>query len=317
MPQSNSTQPSYPCPYCTRVANTAHGFRKHLAGLTRYGGHEMTDNEIALTFLKLESGNVNQTTVPNVSSTSSQLAQPVRSSTLKSAGLSDTSAKQSKEISIQAVQPSSISEIKEPKFNEFNEFFKELLSSLARNKEIPKYQFERRIDTILEMFLPEYLSKKFGGDAEFVVPEFPIKKNNNNQSNNVDFLFYLKRPFAAIDKWLLCELKTDDDSINHEQIQLYSRAKARGMKVMLNDLTIIRNASIKKDKYDILVNRLKTFAPDKPIEIIYFVLSNKDLSGLRTQYPDIEFIGIEELKAYEPVKFPEVWKLFKELIIKN
>ena len=277
----------------------------------------MTDNEIALTFLKLESGNVNQTIVPNVSSTSSRLAQPIKSSTLKSAELSDTSAKQTKEISIPAVQPSSISEIKEPKLDEFNEFFKELLSSLARNKEIPKYQFERRIDTILEMFLPEYLSKKFGGDAEFVAPEFPIKKNNNNQSNNVDFLFYLKRPFAAIDKWLLCELKTDDDSINHEQIQLYSRAKARGMKVMLNDLTLIRNASIKKDKYDILVNRLKTFAPDKPIEIIYFVLSNKDLSGLRTQYPDIEFIGIEELNAYHPVKYAEVWKMFKEMIIKN
>ena len=68
----------------------------------------MTDNEIALTFLKLESGNVNQTTVPNISNTTSRLAQPVKSSTLKSAELSDTSAKQSKEISIPAVQPSSI-----------------------------------------------------------------------------------------------------------------------------------------------------------------------------------------------------------------
>ena len=277
----------------------------------------MSDNEIALTFLKLESGNVNQTAVPNVSSTSASLTKPVAASTLKSAKPSDHVTKQSEEISVPAVQASSVTEHADQSTEEFQDFFKNFLSSLAANKEIPKYQFERRIDSILEMFLPEYLSKKFGGDAEFVVPEFPIKKTANNQSNNVDFLFYLKRPFAAIDKWLLCELKTDDDSINHEQIQLYTRAKAKGMKAMLNDLAFIRNASVKKDKYDILINRLKTFAPDKPIEIIYFVLSNKDLSALRAQYPDIEFIGIEELNTYEPVKYGEVWKMFKELIIEN
>lgn len=277
----------------------------------------MNDNEIALTFLKLESGSVNQATNPITSKTSAPPVQHDEPTSGTPSGSSKVAAKHSKKSESTDIMSSSQPAVSKIAEGEFSEFLRELFSSLVSNKEIPKYQFERRIDTILELFLPEFLSKKFGGEATFVVPEFPLKKIENNQSNNVDYLFYLKRPFAAIDKWLLCELKTDDDSINLEQLQLYSRAKTKGMKLLLNDVMYIRNASVKKSKYDILIDRLKPFASDKPMEIVYFVLTDKDLSHLRTQYPDIEFIGIEELKEFEPVKYGEVWKMFCEMIMKS
>jgi len=61
-------------------------------------------------------------------------------------------------------------------------FLAELFGTMVANRAIPKYQFERRVDAILAIFLPELLSNSYGWEVEIVVPEFPIKKRENNKA---------------------------------------------------------------------------------------------------------------------------------------
>ncbi|MBK6536882.1 MAG: hypothetical protein IPG09_03595 [Ignavibacteria bacterium] len=125
-----------------------------------------------------------------------------------------SSSSRNKDIKIPDVKPD----------NPFGIFMHDLFESLIRNKDIPKYQFERRIDTILELLLPDFLSKHFDAIVEFAAPEFPIKKEDNNQSTNVDYLFH-----ATSDnldkKWIMVELKTDRDSLHSNQIETYCKCK--------------------------------------------------------------------------------------------
>ncbi len=58
---------------------------------------------------------------------------------------------------------------------------------LVANKRLPKYQFERRVDIFVSVFLADVLTALFGGTYQLVVPELPLKKDDNHQSTNVDY----------------------------------------------------------------------------------------------------------------------------------
>jgi hypothetical protein len=51
---------------------------------------------------------------------------------------------------------------------------------LVANKRLPKYQFERRVDIFVNVFLADVLTALFGGTYQLVVPEFPLSVTATN-----------------------------------------------------------------------------------------------------------------------------------------
>ena len=87
---------------------------------------------------------------------------------------------------------------------------------LDRWRHLPAYQLERRADIFFALFLPEvlgaHLSKQENCSVEInptLIPEFPIKKRDSNQSINVDYFALSQDGERAF----LIELKTDMKSI--------------------------------------------------------------------------------------------------------
>ncbi len=262
------------CPYCYIEAKTIHGLKKHLSGTIRYGGHELNESEI--NDIVSDISGLNYSTEKKNPKTNSEI------------------------LIMKPNDPSGL-------------FIYDLFVSLLKNKDIPKYQFERRIDTIFELFLPDILSQYYEGEVVFVAPEFPLKKDQNNQSTNVDYLFFLNKKNGD-QKWIMLELKTDHDSVSYNQIDIYSRSIIKGMSKIIDELQIIRKNSIKKHKYNILLENIEKFHSDCPIEIIY--LSSFKINSA-SRYPDINFLTFSDLLDFKPSKYAEVWNMFREIIIKN
>ena len=57
----------------------------------------------------------------------------------------------------------------------------EILNKLVEFKELPTYQFERRIDAFMLQYLQEAIKSRFhidDDDFKFIYPEFPLKQYN-------------------------------------------------------------------------------------------------------------------------------------------
>ncbi len=108
---------------------------------------------------------------------------------------------------------------------------KENIESLFNNLktwiEFPKYQAERRLDVFFGLYLEDILKRcrneLFRKEDHLVlIPEFPLQKNDtNNECTNIDYLVFntTKQSVHAI------ELKTDNHSIDDEQIKYYHKFK--------------------------------------------------------------------------------------------
>ena len=59
---------------------------------------------------------------------------------------------------------------------------------IIENKTLPNYQAERRIDIFINYFISRIISSYLGNKTEFICPEFPLKKQKNNQSTKIDYL---------------------------------------------------------------------------------------------------------------------------------
>lgn len=114
-------------------------------------------------------------------------------------------------------------------------FLTALLTRMAEDKSLPKYQFERRVDAMLAVFLPDLLSQMLGATVEFVVPEFPIKKAGSYQSINVDHVYCINQC-----SWLFVEIKTDIESIGSDQPETYLAAASREMAALIADVRVMR-----------------------------------------------------------------------------
>lgn len=101
-------------------------------------------------------------------------------------------------------------------------YLEEVFTRLVEFKQLPKYQFERRVDAFLVGFLPDLLGSLWGGRVVPVAPEFPLKKAGSNQSTNVDHVFYVRHKDPPGDYWLWLELKTDMGSIDWPQVETYA-----------------------------------------------------------------------------------------------
>jgi hypothetical protein len=266
------------CPICGKPdIKTLHGLRKHLSGGKASGGHDIAPDVAGLQSTAIWQGTPSVATAPSVP-TAEVLAAIEK--------LSDSAAA---------------------------DYLRVLLAGLVADKQLPKYQFERRIDALLAPFLPKIVQKAFGGGAaSAVVPEFPLKKPGaSNQSTNADHLLILRdRPARAADCWVLLELKTDSSSYDLKQAEIYRLAQLGGWSRLRDDIVTIRNASTKKDGYTALLQRLDDGAgrePPEHVEILFLTPSSIPPPGFHS-------IHFSELLNVDMDVHPEVWELLRTLV---
>lgn len=161
-------------------------------------------------------------------------------------------------------------------------FINSLMTHIMDGVMIPKVQVERAVGPILSMFLADVLTETLRDDAELsgeiqmCCPEFPLKKAENLQSTNVDWLMINPQR----QQLLLVELKTSDTSVNIEQSDIYLAKRAairlQGGGFLVDDLQQMRDASKESGKYQYILE--KKILPIKPMiadchdaKIIYLV----------------------------------------------
>lgn len=190
------------------------------------------------------------------------------------------------------------------------EFVELLMETIIKSKDIPKAQVERYVSPILEIFLPSALSVILGKNIEMITPEFPIKKDGNNQSTNVDFLL------MSEDEIIFVELKTDTTSSNDTQMQIYQNLKNSqnlGLK-LFEDFEQIKSKSSKKKKYNThqenIDCKLKELKNLQKLKIVYLVPKKlKDKSAFDEEGKKV--ITFEELYQNNEInhEFANEWKI--------
>ncbi len=161
-------------------------------------------------------------------------------------------------------------------------FIEKLMNHIIESTMIPKVQVERVVGPLLGIFLEDVLSATFQNNPEFsgkvkmISPEFPLKKIDNRQSTNIDWLM-LNSESGRI---YLVELKTSDTSVNRKQSEVYhsvkTKVKAEGGGFLINDLEELRDASTESGKYQyILKNKIQPYREEisssHSVRIIYIV----------------------------------------------
>ena len=137
-----------------------------------------------------------------------------------------------------------------------NSIFDEVLELLMKNKQFPYYAAERRLDIFINFFLEDMLTAYYENrEVKFVAPEFPLKHEQNNQADKLDYLCVFKKTSQPI----FVELKTDSISFKESQCEYYLK-KANNWKACMEDLIDVtknRNTSSSyRLKYYSLVMRL-------------------------------------------------------------
>ena len=129
-----------------------------------------------------------------------------------------------------------------------------LFSNLDRWRHFAGFPLEARVDALIGLFLPKVIEDALGvGEMHpVVIPQFPLKKRDNNQSDKVDFLALSKDGGKAF----LVEIKTDMGSRREGQHEYLSRARERGMASILSELKDIAKASKSRKKYLHLLSAL-------------------------------------------------------------
>ena len=198
------------------------------------------------------------------------------------------------------------------------EFIKDAFELLKRNKEYPYYQAERRIDIFFNLFLEEILNHFLESDTiKFLLPEFPLKKKNNNQSTKVDYICYddVKKVIYFV------ELKTDATSFNSDQLAIYQ--EYNDWAKCLSEVQIISSNASKeyKTKFQIafeVLKQAKIFELDSyniPIMLIYIapesVKINATFTELEKQNKAV-LISFKKLSTFKSTKYPGEWELLKQ-----
>ena len=125
-------------------------------------------------------------------------------------------------------------------------------------RHLPAYQLERRADIFFGLFLPDVLNRHLSqwGIAidPRLVPEFPLKRREDNRSKRADYLALSTDHKHAY----LIELKTDSVSLDEDQFGYLNDAVHRGMHELLCDLKCIVKATeaCKRGKYFHLLKAL-------------------------------------------------------------
>lgn len=129
-----------------------------------------------------------------------------------------------------------------------------LFNHLDRWRHFAGFPLETRVDALFGLFLPKVIEDCCGVEEmhPHVIPQFPLKKTDNNQSAKVDF-FALSRDGGRA---FLIELKTDMSSRRKEQYDYLRGARERGMTRILSEFKKVAEASKGQTKYFHLISAL-------------------------------------------------------------
>lgn len=187
-----------------------------------------------------------------------------------------------------------------------------LFKQLDEFRQFPKYSLERRIDLFLSLYLEEFLTTRWEAPVKLVVPEFPIKREQDNQSCNVDYLLRRGGPKPA---WVFLELKTSPGSIGTEQLERYRAAQQLGMFHWRRDLLSIHKAASgeARRKYAHLLEQLakagawqEEHEHPLPIEVVYLAPRASVFEDAR--YKEwVRWLPLEEFARWKPQKHAELW----------
>ena len=102
-----------------------------------------------------------------------------------------------------------------------------LLDRLDQWRHLPAYQLERRADIFFSLYMSEVVGQHLECPLDSrLIPEFPLRKDHNNQSDKADYFLLAKDRSRAV----LVELKTDMGSRNPEQDAYLQAASKRSLR---------------------------------------------------------------------------------------
>ena len=166
-----------------------------------------------------------------------------------------------------------------------NDFLKRLLAELSDLNDVPKFQLERAISPLLGIFIKEIIDKIFNTNVSSPFPEFPLKKEKNKQSTNIDWLLFDEQSKTIF----FVELKTDTFSYNVNQSKIYKGIKTKinneGAAFLLTELNTIKVKSNRQEKYAVIIKK--------------FPISEDNLKD----YKILKIIYIAPLPPYNPNRY--------------
>lgn len=200
-------------------------------------------------------------------------------------------------------------------------FLRALLEQLADNRQFPKYQYERRIDILINFFLPDVLRKRYGFNTTLLVPEFPVRKSvTNYSSNNIDYLAY--GDIKGQPHGYIVELKTDADSVKTKQLAYYKKVMDALGTTLKQEISEIGKKSKQHGKYRHLLKRIKDIPDEAMFDAIYLApkcaeskfIKARDLicGDLRDRWL---FMSLEDFASTEiQTRYPDAWTALSEHI---
>ena len=131
---------------------------------------------------------------------------------------------------------------------------KTLFEQLDTWRHFAGFPLEARVDAFFGLYLPKVIENCLdaGEMNPVVIPQFPLKKSNNNQSDRVDFLAISKNGERAF----LVEIKTDLDSRREQQDAYLDKAKKKDLASLLSTFKEVAIASSSRRKYLRLISAL-------------------------------------------------------------
>jgi len=206
------------------------------------------------------------------------------------------------------------------------EFIDKLMKHILNGVNIPKVQVERAITPILSLFIESILSKYFecnieySGEYKLISPEFPLKKEDNNQSSNVDYLLVNNSKKVLV----FFELKTDIGSLDKNQMNSYIDYKMKisnfSCKILRDDLIKIQRSS-SGSKYNYIVSNFDSIIEKFDIHkmCIVYLAPSPIVTQIRNT------IGIDFVLAFKDLpeilnhNFSKYWIVIREnlLILDN
>jgi hypothetical protein len=153
------------------------------------------------------------------------------------------------------------------------------------------------------------LPTRFSEEPKFVVAEFPLKKRNNNQSTNADFLFR-----AEPNDWILVEMKTEKSPLRLEQMEVYTSRVGSRFSDLLADLTEIESATNRRNKYKHLLGQIEKHKPyNGKIRVLY--ITPHEESPIQEHSNRIEWCSFKQLfRDFKSIRHPELWKYGSKLV---
>ena len=123
----------------------------------------------------------------------------------------------------------------------------QLFRTLDVWRHLPDYQLERRADIFFTPYLPGLIASRFGKAIHpVVVPEFPLKKTENFQSNKVDYVLFAQDQSEVF----FVELKTDlAIATTTCRMRIWPRRSAYDFDSVLLNLAQIFRKTNAKEKY--------------------------------------------------------------------